>query len=277
MKPGVSPIPQTVQSIAQRKEWIYFKWLTDNYLLGELRLADEQIAGTTAIHFRHEQSPQSYADDRYYFAHGGQLYEIIIGHSSDVEDWDLNNRFLESYQFDQPASNGSTPTPIPTALPIDPAATQDWVTYTNPVYNFSFRLPNEWIVEEVLNAGSGMNGHILNLHQADNSNHEYIRLTFRRVGEDTPLWPTGVGQGDFIPQNTLDIAWQPAQRILLVCPSGEITEIWYQDGEGVPAVTRGNLEFGIIFNAFGHCEPGYTLTGEVQQMGETIISSLQVP
>jgi len=253
------------------------QWLTDHNLLGEVRLADEQIAGTTAIHFRHERSPQSYADDRYYFARDGQLYMIMIGHSSDVEDWELNNRFLQSFQFEEPASNASTPTPIPTALPIDPTAYQNWMTYTNPVYNFTIRLPDDWIVEEVTTGGSLLSGHALNLRPIDDSNKESIRITFRQVGEEILLWPTGVGDGEFVPQGTLDIAGKPAQRVLLVCPSGEVTEIWYHDGEGQPAITRGNLEFGIIFNAFGHCEPGYSLGGEVQQLGETIISSLKVP
>ena len=122
-----------------------------------------------------------------------------------------------------------------------------------------------------------MSGHALNLRPIDESNKENIRITFRQIGEEIPLWPTGVGGGEFVPQGTLDIAGQPTQRVLLACPSGEVTEIWYHDGEGQPAITRGNMEFGIIFNAFGHCEPGYSLGGEVQQLGETIISSLMVP
>jgi hypothetical protein len=76
------------------------QWLTDHHLVGEKRLADVWVAGTTAVHFRHERSPQSYADDRYYFARGGQLYLVLIGHS-DVEDWELHNRFLQSFQFEQ--------------------------------------------------------------------------------------------------------------------------------------------------------------------------------
>lgn len=74
-------------------------WLTDHYLLGEGLAADVQIAGTTAIHLRHDRSPQSYAFDRYYFARTGQLYMILIGHTGDREDWTLYNHFLESFQF----------------------------------------------------------------------------------------------------------------------------------------------------------------------------------
>jgi putative hemolysin len=77
------------------------QWLTEHYLLGDERLPDVQIAGTTAIHLRHERSPQSYADDRYYFAKSGQLFMVVIGHVADREDWDLYNHFLESIQFEQ--------------------------------------------------------------------------------------------------------------------------------------------------------------------------------
>jgi hypothetical protein len=97
------------------------------------------------------------------------------------------------------------------------------------------------------------------------------------VGEDTPLWPTGVGQGEFIPQGTLDIAGQPALRLLLVCPTGEVTEIRYHQSETQPNITRGNLEFGLILHTVGHCEPGVSLQGEIQLVGEMIIASLIVP
>ena len=68
------------------------------------------------------------------------------------------------------------------------------------------------------------------------------------------------------------------QRVLLVCPTGEVTSIWYHQGEGVPNITRGDLEFGFIFSATpSHCEAGYSLSGKVQRVGEMIIASLNVP
>ena len=76
------------------------EWLTQHNLLPDERQPDTTIAGTTAVHVRHERSPQSYAFDRYYFAHAGQLYEIVIGHVGDREDWPVYNRFLESFTFD---------------------------------------------------------------------------------------------------------------------------------------------------------------------------------
>lgn len=74
-------------------------WLTDHYLLGDARLPDTQIAGVRAIHLRHDRSPQSYAYDRYFFAHAGQLYMVIIGHAGDKEDWEQYEHFLQSFQF----------------------------------------------------------------------------------------------------------------------------------------------------------------------------------
>ncbi len=75
------------------------QWLTEHNLLGDERKPDMQIAGTTAIHLRHERSPQSYAFDRYYFARSGQLFMVVIGHVEDKEDWVLYNHFLEIIQF----------------------------------------------------------------------------------------------------------------------------------------------------------------------------------
>ena len=135
------------------------QWLTDHYLVGEVRLPDEQIAGTTAVHFRHERSPQSPADDKYFLAKNGQLYMVTIGHTSEVEDWELNNRFLQSIQFHEPTYNASARIPISTALPVDPAAYADWMTYTHPTYNFSIRLPDDWTVEEVTTGDPLMSGH----------------------------------------------------------------------------------------------------------------------
>jgi len=76
------------------------EWLIDHSLIGDdPQLAALTIAGTDAIHIRHERSPQSYAFDRYYFAESGQLFEVTIGHVGDHEDWALYNLFLESFQF----------------------------------------------------------------------------------------------------------------------------------------------------------------------------------
>ena len=169
------------------------------------------------------------------------------------------------------------PTDIPTPMPIESADYQGWWTYTHDVYGFSIMLPEDWIVEEVTGNGQLMTGHALNLHPSNASGKENIRMTFRRTGEDVWLWPTGVGEGEFISQETLDIAGLSALRLLLVCPGGEITSIWYHQAEGQANIVRGDLEFGFIFTAGGHCETGISLGGKVQRNGEMIIASLKVP
>ncbi len=138
-----------------------FQWLTDHNLLGEARKADIQIAGITAVHFRHERSPQSPADDRYYFARQGQLYLIIIGHTGGREDWPFYNHFLESFSFDPAAAAAVDPAPLPTAMPIDPAGYQGWWTYTHPVYIFSIMLPEDWVVDETTTFDPVVGGHTL--------------------------------------------------------------------------------------------------------------------
>jgi len=77
------------------------QWLTDHMLIADDRLPDTEIAGTVAIHTRHEASPQSYAHDTFYFQHEDQLYRIVIVHTSHKEDWDVYHRFLESFSFDE--------------------------------------------------------------------------------------------------------------------------------------------------------------------------------
>ena len=78
------------------------QWLIDHSLLGvdQETLPDVTIAGATAIHLHHAASPQSYASDSYFFTRGGQLYNVVILHTADRQDWELYSRFLDSIQFD---------------------------------------------------------------------------------------------------------------------------------------------------------------------------------
>jgi hypothetical protein len=170
-----------------------------------------------------------------------------------------------------------SPTGFPTPIPIDPARYEAWWTYTNPIYGFSFRLPNDWVLTETTTGNPMMNGHLLNIHPQDTNGNLNIRFTFRRIGEDVFLWPTGVGSGAFISHGFIDIDEKPARRMLFVCPTGQIQSIWYQ-GETEPNIQRGDLEFGFIFGYTEvYCEEGYSLGGKEQHIGEMIIASLQNP
>jgi putative hemolysin len=205
---------------------------------------------------------------------GSQAGVCVFPDGSECDEWAyFRGECGPADQNTPPAS----PAAIPTALPGDPSLYQGWWTYTHPVYKFSIMLPEDWVADETASNDSLLGGHLLNLHPRDAVQKEGIRMTFRRAGEDVLLWPTGVGQGEFIPQGTLDVAGQPAQRVLLVCPSGEVTAIWYHQAEGQPNIVRGDLEFGFIFGVDTHCQTGYNLGGKTQRTGEMIIASLKVP
>jgi putative hemolysin len=211
-------------------------------------------------------------------ADGSQTGYCIFPDGSECEEWAYFRG--ECGPADQSGSS-SSPTEIPTPRPLDLADYQGWWTYTHPIYNFSIMLPEDWVVEEITTFDPLMN-HAINLHSREIApgvvaGYENIRMTFRHVGEDVFLWPTGVGAGEFISQGTLDIAGQPALRWLLVCPNGDVTSIWYHDAEGQPNITRGDLEFGFIYSMGGHCDTGFSLSGKVQRWGEMIIASLKVP
>jgi hypothetical protein len=169
------------------------------------------------------------------------------------------------------------PTDIPTPIPIDPTRYENWWTYVHPTYGFSFRLPNDWVVTETTTGNPMLNGHLINIHPDNGVGSINIRVTFRNVGDDTLLWPTGVGAGQFISQGFIEIAGKPAQRMLFVCPTGQIQSIWYQN-ETESHIHRDNIEYGFIFQFSGvYCQEGYSLSGKVQHIGEMIIASLAVP
>lgn len=208
-------------------------------------------------------------------ASGGVAGVCIFPDGSECDEWAYFHG--ECAPAGQSASSAA-PTDLPTALPIDPADTQGWWTYTSATYGFSLRLPPDWIVDETTTGDPLMNGHLLNLRPQDAVNNLNIRMTFRRIGEETLLWPTGVGAGEFVPQGTLDVAGQPARRLLFVCPTGQINSIWYHQSENEANIRRGDLEFGFIFGYTGvYCQEGYSLAGKVQHVGEMIIASLTVP
>lgn len=206
---------------------------------------------------------------------GSQSGVCVFSDGSECDEW----AYFRGECGPTPPSTASTiSTEIPTALPIDPTAYEGWWTYTHAGYGFSLLLPEDWVVDETTTFDAQMSGHNLNLHPELQVGLENIRLTFRRVGEEARLWPTGVGQGEFIEHGTLGVAGQSARRVLLVCPTGEVTAIWYHNVEdGQPNITRGDMEFGFIYTVGEHCAPGKSLSGKVQRVGEMIMASLKVP
>jgi putative hemolysin len=208
-------------------------------------------------------------------AGGSQSGYCIFPDGSECEEWAyFRGECSPSILVVSPAAQRA----LPTAMPIDPADYQQgWWTYKHPVYGFSIMLPEDWVVEEITTFDPLMNGHSLSLHP-NYDDEQNIHMAFSRVGEDVRLWPTGVGQGEFIEQGNLNIAGQASRRCLLVCPNGDVTAIWYHGSEEAqPNIVRGDMEFGYIYSAGGHCEPGLSLGGKTQRWGEMIIASLKVP
>ena len=73
-------------------------WLAEHYRLPGQVVGTRTIAGETAIHTRIDNGPQAYDDDRFYFVHAGQVYEIVVMHSG-KEDWSVYDVFLDSFAF----------------------------------------------------------------------------------------------------------------------------------------------------------------------------------
>jgi putative hemolysin len=211
-------------------------------------------------------------------ASGGVVGICVFPDGSECDEWAYFRGECSPASSTPTQDSTSAPTDIPTPVPFELADYQGWWTYTHPAYGFSLLLPPDWVVNETTTGDPLMNGHMLSLHPRYNIGEDLlIRMTFRRVGDDALLWPTGVGSGEFVPQGTLDVAGQPARRILFVCPTGQVNEIWYH-GETDANIQRGNTEFGFIFSYAGHyCQDDYSLGGKVQRVGEMIIASLAVP
>ena len=202
---------------------------------------------------------------------GSQSGACIFPDGSECDEWAY---FRGECGPANQSGSGTSPTAIPTALPIDPNDYQGWWTYTHDEYGFSLMLPEDWKVEEITTGDSLLNGHMLNLYTEGYN----IRMAFRYVGEDMLLWPTGVGAGEVIEQGTLGIAGQPASRFYFVCPNGVLNTIWYHGNGNEPNILRGEIEFSFILSLTDfYCEEGHSIDGKIQHVGEMIIASLQVP
>jgi putative hemolysin len=216
---------------------------------------------------------------------GSQRGVCVFPDGSECDEWAYFRNECGPANSDSPISTpaaetdvpAADPAEIPTPLPVDPADYQGWLTYTHPVYDFSIMLPEDWVVEEAPATDPLLSGHLLTLRPRDEVENVSLRMTFRLSGEDTLLWPTGVGQGEFVAGGTLDVAGQPARRVYLVCPTGEITSIWYHGEEGEANIQRGDIEFAFILSSAGiHCQEGASLAGKIQHVGEMIIASLSL-
>lgn len=210
-------------------------------------------------------------------ASGGVAGFCVFPDGSECEEWAFMKGECKAEGVSPTETADSLPAEYPTPWPIDPQDYQGWWTYTHAGYGFSLMLPPDWEAVEIT-GDPLLEGHLLILRSAQEQGLE-IRMTFRRSGDEVLLWPTGIGQGDFIPQGTLDVAGLAARRVLFVCPAGQVNQIWYHGAaETEPNLVYGDMEFSFIFSLGGnHCESTQNLEGKAQYAGEMIIASLQVP
>lgn len=208
-------------------------------------------------------------------AAGGVAGICVFPDGSECEEWAY---YRGECQPGSASGSAMPPPALPTPQPITPADYAGWWQYTNCTYGFSLLLPPGWAVAENTGREPLLIDHLLNLYPLAPDQTLNIRLTYRQQGEAVLLWPTGVGEGAFVPHETLMIAGQPAQRLLFVCPGGQVDAIWYHEREGVANLQRGDLEFGFIFGHTGtHCQASAGLSSKEQRVGELIIASLTVP
>ena len=212
-------------------------------------------------------------------AAGGVAGLCVFSDGNECDEWAYYRGECKPVDSTPTQAPTSAPSDVPTAMPIAPADYQGWWTYTNPTYGFSILLPLDWVVDETTTGDPLMNGHLLKLYPQNTGENINIRMTFRQIGEEIPLWPTGVGSGEFVPQGTLDVAGQPVRRILFICPTGQVNEIWYHGaGETDANIQYDDMEFGFIFSFTGtYCQEGYSLGGKIQRVGEMVIASLNKP
>ena len=75
------------------------QWIVDHVMSYDEIDTEVEIAGLPAVHLVHKAGPGWGASDDYYFIRGDQLFSILILHTGGQQDWDLYNKFLQSFTF----------------------------------------------------------------------------------------------------------------------------------------------------------------------------------
>ena len=75
------------------------QWLSDHTSYDAID-TEVEIAGLPAVHLSNEAGPGWGVEDMFYFIKNDHLFQISILPAGDQQDWDLNNKFLQSFTFD---------------------------------------------------------------------------------------------------------------------------------------------------------------------------------
>ena len=145
-----------------------------------------------------------------------------------------------------------------------------WLEYTNPQYGFAFRRPPGWELEEVQGPDNTMADHQVKLHIRPEANREIeMIISFKRVGEEQLIWPTGVGEGEFVDRGPAWLMAEPVKRNVLLC-EGQDMSVYYQQESGVQ---RGDLEFAIILGYVGSCADGYSIPIAIEELADAVLAT----
>jgi hypothetical protein len=160
-------------------------------------------------------------------------------------------------------------------LPTPQGGDAGWLAYEQPEFGFSLRHPPDWVVAPDDNPLSTLYGHALFVQPAGDAAPVRLRIVFRRVGDDLLLWPTGVGNGEFVERDQLAFGDGWLKRVALVC-DGRDQAVWYRSaGDGV--IRRGDLELSFILARTSACGDGGRLSPEIQAIANGIVTSFTVP
>ncbi|MBL7065096.1 MAG: PT domain-containing protein [Anaerolineae bacterium] len=75
------------------------QWIADRDMTYDEIDLEAEIAGLPMVHLIYEEGPGWDASDEYYFIRGDQLFSILILHTGGQQDWELYNKFLQSFTF----------------------------------------------------------------------------------------------------------------------------------------------------------------------------------
>jgi len=202
---------------------------------------------------------------------GGQMGVCIFPDGSECDEW--------AFYLGECSPAGSTPTvaltPYSTTEPTPPQALDyaGWGEYANDLYGFSFRYPPEWALEEVQEADNTMSGHLIRLEtNMREAKAIEMLIGFKRVGEDQLIWPTGVGEGEFVPRDAVLFIGEELKRNVLVCQDHNMNVFYQQEG----GIRRGDLEFSLILGYIGSCLDQFSIPDEIQALADKVVISFEL-